>query len=344
MSKGKEFRQLLASEPYVFTSGVYCALDAKIAEMVGLKTVYMSGYSTSLAYLARADLGFPTMTEMAMNAHYIASATSIPVIADADDGYGNALITMRTVEEFERAGVAGIHIEDQRAPKRCGHMAGKYVLPLDEAVGKFKAAIRARHDPDFFIIARTDARGAVGGSLEEAIQRGKAYADAGVDMVWCEMTSPNVIEECEAFANEMQRAWPNLPLAFNYSSSFRWGTLERPLTFQALGEMGYKYIFITLGAPHASMYAVWNFLVDLKRNEEQAQLHLEKLIENHPTENHHRMGNFDYFQALEEEFLPADFVRGRYATSEGYGGADTSKGKSVLGTAQQEGLERRGSG
>lgn len=319
MSKGAEFRRLLAQEPYVFTTGVYCALDAKIAERVGLKAVYMSGYSTSLAYLARADLGFPTMTEMSMNARYIASAVSIPVIADADDGYGNALITMRTVEEFERTGVAGIHIEDQRAPKRCGHMGGKFLLPLEEAVGKFRAAVRARQDPDFVIIARTDARGAVGGSLEEAICRGKAYADAGADMIWCEFNSAEAVDEVESFANEMQRAWPNLPLAFNYSSSFRWSASSNPLSFDKLGKMGYKFIFITIGAPHASMYAVWNFMEDLADNKEQAQFRLEKMIENHPTENHHKMGDFERFQKLEEEFLPKETVSRRYAESEGYG-------------------------
>ena len=141
MSKGGEFRRLLKENDYVYSTGVTGALDASIAERVGLKFVYMSGYSTSLALLAKADLGFLSSTEMVSHAAQIADATILPVIADADDGFGNALTVMRTVESYERAGVAGIHIEDQVAPKRCGHLAGKRVLPLDEAVGKFKAAL-----------------------------------------------------------------------------------------------------------------------------------------------------------------------------------------------------------
>ena len=166
MSKGKDFRSLLQENDYIYTTGVTGALDASIAEKVGLKFVYMSGYSTSLALLAKADLGFLSSTEMVSHAAQIAGATSLPVIADADDGFGNALTVMRTVESYERAGVAGIHIEDQVAPKRCGHLAGKRVLPLEEAAGKFKAALAARQDPDFTIIARTDARDAEGGTFK----------------------------------------------------------------------------------------------------------------------------------------------------------------------------------
>ena len=318
-SKAQQFRRLLATEPYVYTSGVYSALDAKIAERVGLKCVYMSGYSTALGLLARADLGFPTQTEMAQNAEYIASATTIPVIADADDGYGNALITQRTVEKFERAGVAGLHIEDQRAPKRCGHLAGKYVLPFEEAVGKFRAAVDAKSDPDLVIIARTDARGAVGGSLEEAIRRGRAYADVGVDLVWPELGSPDPADAI-TFAEALRKTHPSVPLAFNYSSSFRWSDEQNPLTFKDLGELGYKYIFITIFAPHAAMFAVWNALEDLVDNEAEAQWRLEKLIAGHPTESHHKMGEFEKFQQLEEKYLPSELVEERYRSSEGYGG------------------------
>ena len=312
------FRDLLASEPYLYTSGVYTPIQARLAEQVGLKCVYMSGYSCALGYLGRADLGFPTMTEMTTWARAIASAVSIPVIADADDGYGNALITMRTVEEYERTGVAGIHIEDQRFPKRCGHLAGKVVLPREEAVKKFKAAVDAKSDPDFFIIARTDARSAVGGGLEEAIERGKAYADVGVDMVWCEFPTPDR-REAEVFADAMRRAFPDLPLGFNYSSSFKWTEVENPLTFRELAEMGYRYIFITLGAIHAALYAEWNFLQDLAQNQEQAQLRLQRMKDGHPTENHHRLGRFEHFKQLEERYLPQDFVAERYSQTEGFG-------------------------
>ena len=171
-SKGREFRRLLKEEPYQFTGGVYEPLGAQIAERVGMKSIYLSGYSMAL-HNAWPDMGFLTQTEVARIASMVASATSLPVIADADDGYGNALSTIRTVQEFMKTGVAGIHLEDQRFPKRCGHIAGKTVVSLEEALGKYRAALdtRDRLDPDFVIIARTDAYGAVGGSLEEAIRR-----------------------------------------------------------------------------------------------------------------------------------------------------------------------------
>jgi isocitrate lyase len=316
--KGKEFRELLKREPYVYTTGVYTPIQAKIAQMVGLKCVYMSGYSCAVGYLTRADLGFPTMTEMTTWAKYIAGVVSIPVIADADDGYGNALIVMRTVEEFEKAGVAGIHIEDQRFPKRCGHLAGKILLPREEAIGKIRAAVDARSDPDFFIIARTDAENAVGGSLEEAIERARFYADAGADMVWAEFATPDR-GPVERFAVEFKKAFPEVPMAFNYSSSFKWINVPNPLTFRELGEMGYKFIFITLGAIHAAMYAEWNFMKDLAENQEEAQFRLQRMKVGHPTENHHKMGRFEYFQQLEEKYLPKELVAERYSHSRGFG-------------------------
>src|SRR5678816_4871997 len=181
---GRAFRDLLRTEPYLFTGGVYSPLDAQIAERVGMKSIYLSGYSMALAN-GWPDMGFLTQTEVTRIASMVASAVEIPIIADADDGYGNALTTMRTVQEFVKTGVAGIHIEDQRFPKRCGHIAGKTIVSREEALGKYRAALaeRDRLDRDFVIIARTDAFGAVGGSMEEAIWRGRAYADAGVDLV-----------------------------------------------------------------------------------------------------------------------------------------------------------------
>src|SRR5437870_13831174 len=187
---GRQFRDLLRTEPYLFTGGVYSPLDAQIAEKVGMKSIYLSGYSMALAN-GWPDMGFLTQTEVTRIGALVAGAVEIPVIADADDGYGNALSTIRTVQEYVRSGVAGIHIEDQVFPKRCGHIAGKTVVSLEEALGKYRAAVdtRDRLDPDFVIIARTDAQGAMGGSLEEAIRRARAYADAGVDLVWCELSN-----------------------------------------------------------------------------------------------------------------------------------------------------------
>jgi isocitrate/methylisocitrate lyase len=303
-SMGRTFRRLLAEEPYLFTGGIYQPLDAQIAEQVGMKSIYLSGYSMALAN-GWPDMGLLTQTEVARIASMVAGATSLPVIADADDGYGNALSTIRTVQEFAKTGVAGIHLEDQRFPKRCGHIAGKTIVSLEEALGKYRAAIdtRDRLDRDFVIIARTDAYGAVGGSLEEAIRRGRAYADAGVDLVWCELSNASR-EPAVAFAKAMRETHPGLPLAFNYSSSFRWHQDPNPFTFQELGALGYRFIFITLFASHAATYAVWNAMEELVRDQEQAQWRLEKAKVGHPTESHHVMARVAHFQELEKKYIP----------------------------------------
>ena len=306
---GRTFRRLLKDENYLFTGGIYSPLDAQIAERAGMKSIYMSGYSVAMAN-GWPDMGFLTMTEMTRIASMIASAVSIPIIADADDGYGNALSTIRTVQEFIKTGVAGIHLEDQRFPKRCGHIAGKTIVSREEALGKYRAAVDTRNKlaPDFVLIARTDAYGAVGGSREEAIWRGRAYADAGVDLVWCELSSA-AREPAIAFARAMRETHPNLPLAFNYSSSFKWSQDPNPFTFQELGDLGYKFIFITLFAAHAGMFAVWNAMEELVRDQEQAQWRLEKTKAGHPTESHHVMARVSHFQELERKYIPGSEER-----------------------------------
>jgi isocitrate lyase len=316
-SPGRRFRQLLQEEPYVFTGGIYSPLDAQLAERAGLRAIYLSGYSLAMLN-GWPDMGFLTMTEVARAASMVASATTIPVIADADDGYGTALNTMRTVAEFVKSGVAGLHLEDQQYPKRCGHIAGKTLVSRDEAVGKFRAALaeRDRLDPDFVIIARTDAYGAVGGSLEEAIWRGRAYADVGVDLVWCELSSA-ARGPAEQFAEAMRQSHPHLPLAFNYSSSFRWHADPDPLTFRELGQLGYRFIFITLYGAHAATYAVWNAMTELSALEERAQWALEKTKVGHPTESHHVVARVSHFQELERRFVPGSAAR--LGASDGFG-------------------------
>ena len=311
---GRRFRELLADEDYLFTGGVYSPLDAQIAQSAGMKSIYLSGYSMALAN-GWPDMGFLTMTEVTRIASMVASAVSIPVIADADDGYGNALTTQRTVQEYTKTGVAGIHIEDQIFPKRCGHIAGKTIIGREEAIGKYRAAVdtRNRLDPDFVLIARTDAYGAVGGSMEEAIWRGRAYADAGVDLVWAELSNSSS-EPAIQFAQAMRKTHPNLPLAFNYSSSFKWSSDPNPLSFRELGDIGYKFIFITLYAAHAGMYAVWNAMEDLAKNQEEAQWTLERTKAGHPTESHHVMARVSHFQELEKRFIPGseDRIKGSH--------------------------------
>jgi isocitrate lyase len=214
--------------------------------------------------------------------------------------------------------VAGIHLEDQRFPKRCGHIAGKTIVSREEAVGKYRAAVETRNrlDPDFVLIARTDAYGAVGGSLEEAVWRGRAYADAGADLVWCEF-SEALREPAVAFARAMRSTHPRVPLAFNYSSSFTWSARPDPFLFRELAELGYRFIFITLFAAHAGMYATWNALEDLAKNQEQAQWTLETLTTGHPTESHHVMARVERFKELEQRYVPD--AEARYRASDGFG-------------------------
>src|SRR6266571_4352604 len=171
MRATSQLRRLLKSGQPLFVPGCYNALSARILADVGFPAVYMTGYGTSLSLLGMPDAGLATMTEMHLNARYIANAVAVPVIADADNGYGNAINVMRTVREYIGTGVAGIHIEDQAIPKRCGHVAGRRVIPIEEAVGKYRAAdaVRRELDPDFVLIARTDAPGATFRATIEAV-------------------------------------------------------------------------------------------------------------------------------------------------------------------------------
>lgn len=177
-------KAMLANEELVQAPGVYDALMAKIVQAQGFNAVYMTGYGTSAGMFGFPDMGLVTMTEMVNNAARIADAVEIPLIADADTGYGNPINMVRTVREYEKAGAAAIHIEDQTWPKRCGHMAGKSVIDAAEMVGKIKAAVDARKDPDFLIIARTDAIATHG--FDHAIERGRMYAEAGADILFIE--------------------------------------------------------------------------------------------------------------------------------------------------------------
>jgi len=187
INKSSQLRRLFTRDKIFALPGVADAFEAKIVQAAGFEACYMSGGRTSAA-LGYPDIGLITMSEMVRNARNIAAAIDLPLLSDADTGYGNALNVRRTVQEFIRAGVAGIHIEDQVSPKRCGYAAGKQLVELDEAVSKYQAAadVREELDPDFVIAARTDAVGAVGGSLEEAIRRSEAYRKAGADVTYIE--------------------------------------------------------------------------------------------------------------------------------------------------------------
>lgn len=191
INKRRAFKERMKKDGIIVGAGVYDGLSAKIVEHLGFEAVYMTGAGVSASVLGVPDIGLLTMSEMVRQARNIVAAVNLPVISDADTGYGNPINMMRTVREYEQAGVCAIHIEDQEMPKRCGHLEGKRVVSKAEMVQKIRAAVEARTDPDFVIIARTDARAIHG--FEDAMERGHAYEEAGADVVFIE--APESVEE-----------------------------------------------------------------------------------------------------------------------------------------------------
>lgn len=199
MSRAQTLRHLLAQGPIVVVPGAYDGLTARLVEKSGFPAVYLTGAGVSYSTLGQPDLGLVSFTEMIERVSRVAQAVLVPVVADADTGYGGPLNVIRTVREYERAGVAAIQLEDQVLPKRCGHMARKALIPTEEMCGKLEAASWARMDPATLIIGRTDARGVEG--LGAAIERAKAYAEAGAELIFVE--APESLEELRRVAHEV---------------------------------------------------------------------------------------------------------------------------------------------
>ena len=252
MSPGAKLRKLLAGERIVVGGGAHDALSARIVEQTGYPMCVVTGAGVSMCR-GYPDVGLVTMEEMVRNARYIAEAIEIPIVVDADNGYGNAINARRTVREFERAGVAGIHIEDQVWPKRCGHMFGKKLIPAEEMVQKIRAALEARRDPDFVIIARCDALLVEG--LDQALERGEAYIKAGADMLWLEMRES--LDEIKAIA---ERFRGRIPLVFNHSPS---GMVPR-LPVAELEAMGFKTACFYVHALMAACKTMQEVLREIK--------------------------------------------------------------------------------
>lgn len=200
MAKAELIRQALATHGQLIMPGVYDALSAKIAARAGFEVIFITGYSLSATLLGEPDFGLLTQTEVVSAAQRICSVVETPVIVDADTGYGNAINVIRTVQDLVRSGAGGMFLEDQVWPKRCGHMRGKQVIPLDEQLNKLRAAVEARGQMDFFIVARTDSRQALG--LDEAIKRGIAFKNAGADAVFIE--APESKEEMREIAKHVK--------------------------------------------------------------------------------------------------------------------------------------------
>ena len=304
---GKAFRDLLAAKRIIVKPGAYDALSARMIEAAGFESLGVSGYAVSAALLGKPDCGLVTLDEMVMVSRYVAAAVNIPAIADADTGYGNAINVMRTVEDFIRAGVAGIHMEDQVAPKRCGHVAGKQIIPIEEAIGKYRAAAKVRDemDPDFVLIARTDARGVAGGTVEDTIERAKAYVDAGVDMVFPEgLTSKEELAQvCDAVDTKIQ---------YNRTG------VSPMLTLDELNELGVAMVSFATGALRSSARAMWDFMHEFKERDVEAQKAFLAEVADHPIGDFHGFMGFDTLRELEEEFLPTAELLAKYEGSVGY--------------------------
>ncbi len=246
MKKAAILRQLLSQKEILVAPGAHDALTAKIIEKTGFKAVYMTGYGQAASHLGSPDVGLLTMTEMVARVRAFVSAVDVPVIADGDTGFGNVVNVMRTVREYEAAGAAAIQLEDQVAPKKCGHMTGRQVVSLEEMVGKIKAAVDAREDKNFVIIARTDSRTNMG--IEEAIRRGKAYEAAGADVLFIE--SPESVEEMKLITSSF-----NVPVLANMVEGGR--TPNLPVS--ELQALGYGLVIF----PTASTYVTTRAMLDL---------------------------------------------------------------------------------
>ena len=290
-------RALLKRPGLIVAPGVYDALSARICEMVGFEAVSHSGYGTAAATLGQPDIGLLDMTEMARQVGSVANAVQIPVLGDADTGFGNAVNAYRTVGEYIRAGAAGLFIEDQALPKRCGHMRGKQVISKQEMLGKLKAAMDARdeRDPDFVIMCRTDAI-AVNG-FEDALDRAKAAADLGVDMLFVEAMETR--EQMERVGREIR-----VPLMLNFVEGGR-----TPLmTYKEAEDLGFKYVVPALTALMAAAKGMYDVMRQV-REEGVSDAYLDRLFS---FQEFARIVHMERFRRMEDAYLPSEVLDERY--------------------------------
>lgn len=253
-----KLRQLLKQSGAVIAPGVADALNARLVARHGFDAIYMTGAGTTAVRLGMPDVGLLTMSEMADNAGRIAEASGLPLIADADNGYGGVLNVRRTIQAYERAGVAAAHIEDQVMPKRCGHLMGKTLVPVEEMCSKIKAAVDARTDPDFLVIARTDAIAVDG--FDAALERAERYRDAGADMLFVEAPGP---EQLPKIAPRLQA-----PLLYNMASSGKTPFLGK----HEIEQLGFKLIIYPNWIVLAAIRAASKVLQTLKETGSIASL------------------------------------------------------------------------
>ncbi len=301
-----QLRKLLARGPTLYAPGCYNAMSARVLEEAGFEAIYMTGYGTSLSMTGLPDVGLTTMSEMVANARYIANAVRIPLLADADTGFGNAVNVIRTIREYISAGVAGVHMEDQVSPKRCGHVAGRLVIPFEEAVGKIRAAVDARNefDPDFVIVARTDARGASGGSLDEAIRRSNAFLAAGADLAFVE--GPTTIEEVRRILAEVKG-----PVFYNQTGVSPRFTLEEMRTMKIAMCISPNAML------RSALAAMYDLAHAMKAEGPAAETRFMEGFSKHPLADLHTFAGFDRIREYEREYLGEEAMK-KYANSVGH--------------------------
>ena len=255
MTRRRTLRTLVEAKQGLIVPGAYDGISAKLVQQAGFPAVYMTGYGTSASRLGLPDLGFAGLAEMVDHARNLVAVLDVPLIADADTGYGNALNVRRTVQMYEAAGVAALHIEDQVTPKRCGHLAGHQVIPRAEFAGKIRAAVEARTDPDLLVIARTDAISAV--DLDEALRRGEAAAKAGADVLFIEAPRD------QAQVERVARAF-DTPLLYNYAPGGR----SPLLPFARLRELGFAIVLLPVDTLLVAVQSIRDFLAALKARDD----------------------------------------------------------------------------
>ncbi len=304
--KSKLLRDRIATEKGLWHPLCYDCVSARIFAEAGADLIAVSGYGISMSLLGLPDMGFVSLPELVMVTRAVVDSVDIPVIADADTGFGNALNVLRTTREIIQTGAAAMLLEDQLAPKRCGHMAGKQIIPVEEALGKYRAAVEIRDelDPDFVLVARTDARGAVGGSLEEAIKRANAYLEVGADVAFVEGLPSE--EELRRVVKEVKG-----PVIYNMIG------ISPVIPLSTLKEIGVS--LVSLGnAQWAAAKAMYDYAHDLKSRGVEAQLDFNHSLEGHPLQEFHEFARFPEMKALEERFLPKEQVERKYRETLGY--------------------------
>lgn len=291
-TKTRRLRELIDQQTLVLP-GAFNALTAIQIERAGFSAVYISGAALAAAR-GLPDLGLLTMTEVLSDAATIAHAVSIPALADVDTGFGSASTVMRTVREFEQAGIAGIQLEDQENPKRCGHLPGKRLVSSQEMVGKILAATEARRDKDFLIVARTDARGVEG--LEAAVQRAQAYAEAGADAIFPEALES--AEEFRTFAEQLAKQGANVPLVANMTEFGK----TPYLSCSEFENLGYRVVLFPVTALRVTTKAVEQLLSELKNQGSQRDL----LGQMHTRQQLYELLQYEEYERRERSFRSTD--------------------------------------